>query len=329
MSFIWPFMLATLFFVPVLIGLYLRVLQQRKQSAADLGPLGEVQDSSGSSLGLRRHGPPVFFLIGLALLLFGLSRPEMFVNLPRTEGTVILAFDVSGSMTADDLDPTRIEAAKSAARTFVENQPNTIMIGVVAFSNGGLIVQQPTNDQATLLSTIDRLTPQGGTSLGHGIFTSLNAIAGEALAIEEASLEDGVPALKLDNSSSAVIILLTDGENTNNPNPLDIAQLAAESGVRIYPVGIGSPEGTVIEVDGFNILTQLNEPMLEEIANLTNGTYYFAEDEQKLLEIYGNIDLQLTVEGEKSEITSIVAGISLVFIFLGGALSMVWFGRLP
>jgi Ca-activated chloride channel family protein len=329
MSFIWPFMLVCLLLVPILVGLYLRVVQIRKQSAAELGPLGVMQDRSGSSLGKRRHAPPVFFLIGLTLLLIGLSRPEMFVNLPRTEGTVILAFDVSSSMTADDLDPTRIEAAKSAARAFVANQPSTIMIGVVAFSNGGLIVQQPTNDQATLLATIDRLSLQGGTSLGHGIFTSLNAIAGEALAIDEASLEDGVPALKLDNSSSAVIILLTDGENTNNPNPLDIAQLAAESGVRIYPVGIGSPEGTVIEVDGFNILTQLNEPMLEEIANLTNGAYYFAEDEEKLREIYGNIDLQLKVEGEKSEITSIVAGISLAFILIGGALSMVWFGRLP
>lgn len=322
-------MLATLLFVPVLIGFYLRVLRKRKQLAADMGPLGVMQDRSGGSLGMRRHAPPVFFLIGLTLLLFGLSRPEMFVNLPSTEGTVILAFDVSSSMTADDLDPTRIEAAKSAARAFVENQPNTIMIGVVAFSNGGLIVQQPTNDQATLLSTIDRLTPQGGTSLGHGIFTSLNAIAGEALAIDEASLEDGVPSLKIDNSSSAVIILLTDGENTNEPNPLDIAQLAAESGVRIYPVGIGSPEGTVIEVNGFNILTQLNEPMLDEIANLTNGTYYFAEDEETLQEIYENIDIRLTIEGEKSEITSIVAGISLVFIFIGGAMSMVWFGRLP
>ena len=329
MSFIWPYMLVSLLLVPLLIGLYLRLLQKRKQSAADLGQLGEMQDRSGHSLGMRRHAPPIFFLIGLTLLLFGLSRPEMFVNLPRTEGTVILAFDVSSSMMAEDLDPSRIEAAKSAARAFVENQPNSIMIGVVAFSNGGLIVQQPTNDQATLVSTIDRLTPQGGTSLGHGIFTSLNAIAGEALAIDEAALEDDTPSLNIDNSSSAVIILLTDGENTSESNPLDIAQLAAESGVRIYPVGIGSQEGTVIEVNGFNILTQLNEPMLEEIANLTNGTYYFAEDEEKLQEIYEHIDIRLTVEGEKTEVTSIVAGISLVFILIGGALSMVWFGRLP
>jgi Ca-activated chloride channel family protein len=322
-------MLVTLLFVPLLMGLYFRLLQKRKQVVSELGPLGVMQDRTGRSLGMRRHAPPAFFLIGLTLLLFGLSRPEMMVNLPRTEGTVILAFDVSSSMSADDFEPTRLEAAKAAARAFVESQPNTVMIGIVAFSNGGLIVQQPTNDQAALFSTIERLTPQGGTSLGHGVFTSLNAIAGEALTIEETSLEDGAPSLQIEDPSSAVIILLTDGENTNEPNPLEIAQLAAESGVRIYPVGIGSQDGTVIEVNGFNILTQLNETMLEEIANLTNGSYYFAEDEEKLQEIYENIDLRLTVEGEMSEITSIVAGVSLLFILIGGALSVLWFGRLP
>ena len=329
MSFIWPFMLITLLFIPILIGLYLRVFQKRKQAVSDLGPMGILQDSSGKSLGFRRHAPPLFFLVGLGLLLFGTSRPEMLVNLPRTEGIVILAFDVSSSMTADDFSPTRIDAAKAAARAFIEEQPNTVMIGIVAFSNGGLIVQQSTNDQDALLATIERLTPQGGTSLGHGIFTSLNAIAGEPLSINEATLEEGTPELQIDNSSSAVIILLTDGENTNEPNPLEIAQMAAESGVRIYPVGIGSQDGSIIEVDGFNIVTQLNKTMLEEIAKLTNGSYYFAEDEESLQEIYKNIDLRLTVEGEMSEITSIVAGVSLVFVLIGGVLSILWFGRLP
>lgn len=329
MSFIWPFMLITLLSIPILIGLYLRVIQKRKQAVSDLGPLGILQDSSGKSLGFRRHAPPFFFLIGLSLLLFGTSRPEMLVNLPRTEGTVILAFDVSSSMTADDFSPTRIDAAKAAARAFIEEQPNTVMIGIVAFSNGGLIVQQPTNDQNALLATIERLTPQGGTSLGHGIFSSLNAIAGEPLTINETTLEEDTPDIQIDNSSSAVIILLTDGENTNEPNPLEIAQVAAESGVRIYPVGIGSQDGTIIEVDGFNIITQLNKTMLEEIAKLTNGSYYFAEDEESLQKIYENIDLRLTVEGEMSEITSIVAGVSLVFVIIGGVLSILWFGRLP
>ena len=322
-------MLLTLLFVPLLIGLYLRLLQRRKQTIADLGQLGMVQNSSGRELGMRRHVPPSLFLLGLALLFFGMARPEMMVSLPRTEGTVILTFDVSSSMTADDLEPTRIDAAKAAAHAFVENQPPTIMIGVVAFSNGGLVVQQPTNDQAAVLSTIERLSPQGGTSLGQGIFTSLNAIAGEAIAIDETSLEQGAPLIQIDNSSSAVVVLLTDGENTGPPDPLEIAQVAAEAGVRIYPIGIGSPEGSIIQIDGFNILTQLNETTLQEIASLTNGFYYHAEDEEILQEIYEDIDLQLTIKGKKSEITSIVAGISLLFLLIGGALSLLWFGRLP
>jgi Ca-activated chloride channel family protein len=329
MSFIWPLMLFSLLLVPLLVGLYFRLLHRRQRATADLGPLGMVQSSSGSKIGQHRHVPPTFFLLGLTLLLFGLARPEMIVSLPRVEGTAILAFDISNSMAADDLEPTRIEAAKAAARAFVENQPPTILIGVVAFSNGGLVVQTPTDDQAAVLATIDRLSPQGGTSLGQGIFTSLNAIAGEAITIDETSLEDGAQSIQIEDYSSAVVVLLTDGENTEPPDPLEIAQVAAEAGVRIYPVGIGSLEGTVVEVDGFSILTQLDEMTLQQIASLTNGVYHHAEDEESLQEIYQNIDLQLTINEEKMEVTSIVAGISMLLLLTGGLLSLFWFGRVP
>lgn len=318
-------MLLLLVLIPIFVGLYFRLQRRRQRAAASLGPLGQVQSSSGDALGKRRHVPPAFFVVGFTLLTFGLARPEMLVDLPRVEGTVILAFDISSSMTADDLEPSRIEAAKDAARAFVENQPRSIMIGVVAFSNGGLVVEQPTDDQAAILAAIDRLSPQGGTVLGQGIFTSLNAIAGKALALDEESLED----LQIEDYSSAVILLLTDGEDTGGQDPLEIAQVAAEAGVRIYPIGIGTPEGTVVQLEGFNILTQLNEPALEEIASLTNGHYYQAEDAEALQEIYQTVDLELTIEGEKSEVTSIVTGLSLLFLLVGGGLSLFWFGRAP
>jgi Ca-activated chloride channel family protein len=278
---------------------------------------------------MRRHAPATLFLLGLTLLLVGLARPETVVQLPRVEGSVILAFDVSRSMAADDLQPTRIDAAKTAARAFVDNQPDTVFIGVVAFSNGGLVVQQPTKDRAAILSTIERLSPKNGTSLGQGIFTSLNAIVGEAIAIDIASLEQGIQTIEIGDYRSAAIVMLTDGENTGPPDPLEIAQVAAEAGVRIYPIGIGSPEGAILEVDGFNILTQLNEAGLQEIASLTNGRYYYAEDERALREIYENIDLRLTIQGEKTEVTSVFSGLSLLFFLTGGALSLFWFGRLP
>ncbi len=295
----------------------------------ELGPLGVVQDQSGRNLGRTRHLPPLLFLIGLTLLLFGLSRPEMIVELPRVEGTVILAFDVSNSMTADDLEPNRMEAAKTAARLFVENQPSTVQVGVVAFSNGGLVVQPPTDDQTALLDTINRLTPQAGTSLGQGIFSALNAIAGEPIPINPEALEDGGLPVEIGPFSSAVVLLLTDGENTRDPDPLEIAQLAAEAGVRIYPVGVGNPDGTIVEVDGFNIVTQLNEPALQDIASLTNGEYYHAEDEESLQGIYQNVDLQLTIDGEETEVTALFAGFSVLFFVIGGLISLLWFGRMP
>jgi Ca-activated chloride channel family protein len=322
-------MLLSLMLVPLMVWLYFRLLRRRSRAVADLGPLGISQSSSGGSVGIRRHVPVVFFMLGLTLLLFGSARPEMLVDLPRVEGTVILAFDVSNSMAADDLEPTRIDAAKAAARAFVENQPPTILIGVVAFSNGGLVVQQPTNDQAAVLATIDRLSPQGGTSLGQGIFTSLNAIAGEAIALDPEALEEDIGSIDIGSYPSSVVLLLTDGENTGAPEPLDVAQVAAEAGVRIYPVGIGSTDGAILEIDGFNILSQLDEMALQQIASVTNGAYYRAEDEESLAEIYENIDLRLTISGETMEVTAIVAAVSLLLLMVGGLLSLLWFGRMP
>lgn len=329
MSLLWPWSLLCLWLVPLLILYYRRLWAQRRQTAETLGTLGIIQNRMGQELGWHRHIPPAIFLIGLILLIIGLARPVMAVSLPRVEGTVILAFDVSNSMLADDLEPTRMAAAKTAARAFLENQPSSVLVGVVAFSNGGLVVQPPTDVQADVLATIDRLSPQGGTSLGQGIFTSLSAIAGEPVTLDEAALEEGIPRLEMGEFGSAVIVLLTDGENTGSPEPLEVAQLAAEAGVRIYPIGIGSSEGTVLEVDGFSILTQLNETPLQEIASLTNGAYYHAEDESALQEIYENIDLRLVVRGDTMERTAIMAALGLLLWLVGGALSMFWLGHMP
>lgn len=328
MTFIWPRMLFTLLLVPLAVVLYRRLQQRRQQALAGLGALGVIRDQAGRALRRRRHLPPALFLAALALLLFALARPEMRVSLPRVGGTVILAFDVSNSMLANDLEPTRMEAAKTAARAFVDAQPPTILLGVVAFSNGGLVIQPPTEDKTAVLATIDRLTPQGGTSLGQGIFTALNAIAGEALALDAAALEDDAPP-PMPDLSSAVVILLTDGENTGPPEPLEMAQLAAEAGVRLYTIGVGSPEGAVLEIEGFSVQTQLDEALLQQLAGLTNGAYYRAADEAALREIYEGIDLQMTIRGEKIEITALIAAASLLLLLAGGGLSMRWLGRIP
>ncbi|HEX2698307.1 MAG TPA: VWA domain-containing protein, partial [Anaerolineales bacterium] len=257
--------------------------------------------------------------------------------------TVILAFDVSGSMAADDLKPTRLEAAKVAARDFIEHQPPSVQIGIVAFSDSGFSVQAPTNDQDAILASINRLTPQRGTALANGILVSLDTIAksldrgaqGETNG-EPSHLSNLTPAPTLSPTpipsstyTSAVIVLLTDGENNERPDPLSAAQTAADRGVRIYTVGIGSPTGANLHINGFTIHTQLDADMLQQIAQVTGGTYYNAENEQELQSIYDNLNPQLVIKPEKMEVTSIFAGVSVLFFLVGGLFSLMWFNHLP
>jgi Ca-activated chloride channel family protein len=334
MSFIWPTMLLfAILLIPLLIAFYLILQRRRRRFAAQYGSLGLA--SSGGGIGFRRHIPPTLFLAGLSILMLALARPQTQVSLPRIEGTVILAFDVSGSMAANDMQPTRMEAAKAAARDFVQHQPISVQIGIVAFSDSGFSVQPPTNDQDAILSAINRLTPQRGTSLANGILVSLNTIAtsGQPNTTFYSSLTP-VPtptptAVPQGTYASSVIVLLTDGENNENPDPVAAALSAAKSGVRIYTVGIGSAAGTILHVNGFTVHTQLDEAALQQIAQITGGTYYNAESRDDLLKIYNNLDPQLVIKPEKTEVTSIFAGSSMLVLLVGGLFSLLWFNRLP
>jgi Ca-activated chloride channel family protein len=327
MSFIWPSMLLALFAVPLLVYGYVLLLRRRANLQTQLGTMGLAQTRSGRALGWKRHVPPVLFLLGITLLIFGLARPQATLDLPRKQGTVILAFDTSNSMKAKDLKPTRLAAAKNAARTFVGAQPSSIKIGVVAFSNNGFIVQQPTHTKQDVLDAIKRIGTRGGTSIGQAIVTSLNAIAGKPISIDQKALQDGQPQPRVHFLGSAVVILLTDGENTSRLDPLAVAPVAAQAGVRIYPIGLGSANGAVVDVDGFRVATTLDAELLRGVAQRSGGKYFRAQDAASLDQIYRTIDLQLTINGRKTEITAIVAGTGL-FLFLAGAvLSMRWYGR--
>jgi len=319
--------------VPVFILIYLRVQRRRRKIVENMGSLGFVQDASGGRLGRRRHIPPTLFLVGLAVLLVALARPNAEVSLPGLESTVILSFDVSGSMSATDMLPTRMEAAKAAARDFVQRQPSNVQIGVVAFSDGGISVQAPTKDQATILAAIDRLAPQRGTSVGSGILASLNAITlhqgGIPVTGDSLTPMPTPTPVPFGTYIPAAVVLITDGENTTNPDPLEAALTAAQQGVRVYTIGVGSAAGTTLTVNDFTVFTQLNEPMLQQIASITDGMYFNAQSEEDLREIYDNLDVQVIVKPQKTEITSIFTGISILLMLLGGAFSLVWFSRLP
>ena len=340
MTFLWPVMLVSLILIPLFVALFVWLQRRRNKIASKYGSLGFMQRSGTTSgvhrVGNRRLIPSILFLVGLAVLLAALARPQMVVSLPRIEGTVILAFDVSGSMAADDLKPTRMEAAKSAAEDFVGRMPSGVQVGVVAFSDNGFAVQPPTYEKDLLLATINRLSPQRGTSLGNGIFASLKTIETDYRQEGPLQLSEQTPEATATPTpvpegfhQPAVIVLLTDGENNTSPNPLTAAQAAVDRGVRIYTIGIGSAAGTELKVNGFTVFTQLDEDMLKQIAQVTGGVYYNAQNEQDLRAIYDNLDPQLIIKSEKMEVTSIFAGASILILMLGGVFSLLWFSRLP
>ena len=326
MTFVWPWMLLSLGAVPILVTGYRRLFRRRAARRAQLAELGLTAPGAASA-GRRRHVAPVLFLAATTLLLLALARPQATIAQPHREGTVILAFDVSGSMVATDLAPSRIAAAKSAARTFVQRQPATVRVGVVAFSGSGLVTQQPTTDRARVLDAIGRLTPQGGTALARGLQTSLSAIVGKTVQLDASSGSVEPESQDLGFHSSAAVILLSDGENTATPDPLGVAELASTAGVRVYPIGIGSAKGTVLEIDGFQVATALDETLLRKIASTTDARYFAAADEKELAGMYSSIDLAWTVESEHVEITAVLAAAVAVLLLLGAGLSLAWYGR--
>jgi Ca-activated chloride channel family protein len=329
MTFLWPAGLVGLSLLPALGAAYLVLLRRRDRARAEIGLLAETNAAGKPRDRARRHLPPGLMLLGLAFLLVGVARPRATVQLPHVQGTVILAIDVSNSMRADDVKPTRLDVAKAAAREFASHQPPTIRMGVVAFGGGGVVVHRPTDDREAVLAAIDRLTPQGGTSLGEGIFASLSALTDKPMVPSATPPAGGPPALDLGDLSSSVVVLFTDGENTRSPDPLTVAQAAADAGARVFAVGVGTPEGAVLQQDGFNIHTQLNEEALRQIADTTNAAYYRAGDAEALSGTDRDIALHMTVRGEEMEVTSVFAGAGLVVLLAAGAMALLWFGRVP
>jgi Ca-activated chloride channel family protein len=335
MTFIWPALLWSLLAIPLLIFLYLRMQQRRRQYAVRYGSLGLVQQATGQGVGWRRHVPALLFLAGLTILFFALGRPQMVIGLPKVKGIIILAFDVSGSMAADDFKPTRMEAAKVVAKDFVARQPATVQVGVVAFSDSGFSVQLPTNDQAAILAAIDRLQPQRGTSLANGIIVSLNTIANTTGQQPILGFNDSTPSavtptlVPVSADNSATIVLLTDGENNMNPDPLAAAKFAADRGVPIHTIAIGSVAGTNLTVNGFTVHTQVDEETLQVIAKITDGFYYNAKNEKDLNAIYKSIEPGFKINKEETEVTAIFAGLGILVFLIGGMLSLLWFSHIP
>ncbi|GAA4697363.1 VWA domain-containing protein [Phytohabitans rumicis] len=323
MTFRYPLLVVVAAVVGVGLVAAYRWLQHRRESA--LAAAG-LRAANAGRKGLRRHIPPLVFLTALVFLLIGVARPQATVAVPRSAGTVILAFDVSNSMAAKDLAPNRLAAAQAAAVSFVKEQPDTVDIGLVAFSQGALTTQLPTDDHEATIAAINRLTVSGGTSLGQAILASLSAIVGKTVGLPDPAA--GQPPQDLGYWRSATIVLLSDGEDTGGPDAAAAAELTATAGVRIESVGVGTVEGTTVEVDGYQVATALNEELLTEVADLTAGSYHRAADAQALGSLHESLDLRITAQDELVELTAVAVGIALLLLTIGGLLMITWFGRI-
>jgi Ca-activated chloride channel family protein len=323
MTFHYPIMVAVAAAVGLgLVAAYRYLYRQRARTLAAAGLRGATPGRAGR----RQHVPPALFLIALALLLLALARPQATLKLPRAAGTVILAFDVSNSMTATDAAPTRLAAAQAAATRFVRAQPDTVDLGVVAFDQGALTTRAPTKDHAKALAAISRLHAAGGTSLGQAILASLTTIVGRPVSLPDPDSTD--PPANLGYWGSATIVLLSDGEDTGGPDAVAAAELAANAGVHVDTIGFGTTDGTTIEVDGFQVATALDDDLLTQIAQTTAGSYHRAGDAQTLDTIYRSLALRITAKPELVELTGAAVSVAVLVLTIGGLLMIKWFGRI-
>ena len=341
MTFMWPEMLWFMLALPLLLGAYLWILHRKKKQAVRYASLTMVREAMGVGQRIRRHVPPALFFLALAAMLLALARPQATITLPTQHETVILAMDISGSMRATDVEPNRLVAAQNAAKQFVSEQPENVRVGVVAFAGTATVAQAPTRNREDVIAAIDRFQLQRATAIGSGIIVSLAAIFPDQ-GIDVGTLtygadnsrksdKTGPPALKPvppGSYSSAVIILLTDGQRTTGPDSIMAAKMAAERGVRVYTVGVGTPEGKIIGFEGWSMRVRLDEETLKGIANITHGEYFYAGNAVDLNKVYQTLNAKLVMERKKTEVTALFSGLAALLAVVSAALSLAWFHRI-
>ena len=357
-SFGWPGLLWLLLLVPLMIAGYILLLRRRRKSAFRYPNLALVREAAeGPSW--RRHVPPALMLAAFTFLLLAMARPSAEVSLPSRVATVMLVMDVSGSMRATDVNPSRIVAATTAAKTYVKDQPRDVRIGIVAFAATALLVQTPTTDHAALTSAIDRFELQRGTAVGSGILVALSTLFPQdnfpinkfnssnfggygrwgsydfrdrygGVALGEHS--NGPPKkhvpVEPGSYKNAVVILLTDGQTNAGYDPIDAARIASEYGMRVYTVGFGTAHGNIVGFGGFSMRAQLDEDALKKIADMTRARYFHATTAEDLKQVYNVLSRQLVVETREMEITAFFAALAALFMLAAVGLSLAWFHRI-
>jgi Ca-activated chloride channel family protein len=344
MSFVWPSMLWLLLLLPLLVALYLWLLKRKRKTTVRLASVSVAKLAMGKGPGWRRHVPPALMLLAFAALLLSIARPTAILTLPLAERTIMLAMDVSGSMRAEDVKPNRLVASQEAAKAFVANLPREVRVGVVSFAGTAAVVQAPTHSREDVVKAIDRFQLQRGTATGSGIVLSLATLfPDDGIEIQHitgqrnfpgdnrsiAKKAPAKPAQPVEPGSykSAAIIMLTDGQRTTGPDPLDAAKMAAERGIRVYTVGIGTTQGEIIGFEGWSMRVRLDEETLKNISVLTQGEYFYAGTAEDLKKVYEGLSSRMVVERKETEITALFAGLGALLAALAAGLSVWWFGR--
>ena len=347
MTFLWPEMLWLLLLIPVAVMAYRWLIRRRRKAALRYASLTLLRDAMNAGQKYRKHIPPVLFVIALTLMLIAIARPAAVITLPSQHEIIILAMDVSGSMRATDVKPSRIVASQEAARAFVAEQPMSTRIGVVSFAATASVVQSPTHSREDILAAIDRFQLQRGTAIGSGILVALKMIFPDAdfdlrasnprrdaqkgspldaaRPSSDASQPKPVPA---GSYRSAAIILLTDGQATTGPDPLESARIAADRGVPVYTVGIGTQAGEVLGAEGWSMRVRLDEESLKSIANITHAEYFHAASATDLQKIYKNMNTRLFFEKKETEISALFAAVAGAIAVISALVSLVWFYRI-
>jgi Ca-activated chloride channel family protein len=341
LTFLWPRLLWLLLALPLGMLFYWAVVRRRRQVAQQLASLETV--GAEGSVRWRRSLPPLLWLLALAALLLAVARPQATITLPSRVETIIIALDMSGSMKATDVAPTRMVAAREAATAFVNEQPDSVRIGVVGIAAAAAVVQSPTTKREDILAALERLEPQRGTALGSGLVISLDTAMPAARIDVDGFInpskdrprpidkpnDDEEKSIAPGENTSVAIVLLSDGQSNVGPEPQKAAELAARHGVLIYTVGMGTPEGVIVKVDGWSMRTRLDEESLQKIASTTHGEYFRAADAKDLKKIYRTLGAKLAFEKQRpTEVTAVFAGLGAVLATLAALLSMVWFNRI-
>jgi Ca-activated chloride channel family protein len=348
MVFQWSQVLWLLLALPALVAAYVVLLRRRKKDVVRYADLGLVREALGPGNRIRRHVPPALLLVGLAAAIVAVARPQAVVTLPSEQRTIIMAMDVSLSMRAADVEPSRLQAAQAAAKAFVQDLPSDVRAGIVTFAGTAALVQPPTQNREDLVAAIDRFELQRHTAIGSGLLLSLATLfPEEGIELErytttgekargrpvDKERDDAKAARKSftpvppGSNTSAAIILLTDGRRTIGPNPLDIARICADHGVRVFTVGFGKPEGAMASVDGYSIYMAFDEETLRGIADVTKAEYFQASSAEALQKVYATLSTKFVMEKQRREVGALFAGGAALLLIAAAGLSLVWFGR--